>query len=167
MIVERKQYGCVTLLFVQIGLALFVIVLFLAPQANGTVRPVVLSVQKVAESRQATTQAQIEAASSHIQEQLTLSGHISDTAASTQALTSITASDRLAIEDSVVAKVVAHAEYQKTLESQDFVAIAPVQHGLAPEIQTETSSLAITSIAPVTFSIYTLGTSPRAPAIIG
>jgi len=53
MIVERKQYGCITLLFVQIGLALFVIVVFFAQATDGTIKPTVLKVQKVATARQA------------------------------------------------------------------------------------------------------------------
>lgn len=53
MIIERKQYGAVSVLLVQIGLALYVIVVFLAQGANGTVSPKVLKVQKVAEAKQA------------------------------------------------------------------------------------------------------------------
>lgn len=167
MIVERKQYGCVTLLFVQIGLALFVIVLFLAPQSNGTVRPVVLNIQKVAESRQATTVAQIEAASERIQAELTVSGYINLDTTSERALSSITSSDRLALEDSVVAKVVAHAEQQRHLALQAFVATPHVQVSSAPLITREITSLDTTSVAPTSFSIHKLGISPRAPAIIG
>jgi hypothetical protein len=52
MIIQRKQYGCVQMLLVQIGLALYVIVVFLSQGADGSVVPKVLKVQKVAEANQ-------------------------------------------------------------------------------------------------------------------
>lgn len=55
MIIERKQYGAVTVLFVQIGLALYVIVVFLAQGANGAVNPKILKVQKVGVAQSAHT----------------------------------------------------------------------------------------------------------------
>lgn len=58
MIIERKQFGAVTLLFVQIGLALYVIVVFLAQGPNGTVNPKVLKIQKVGEAQ--NTQLRLE-----------------------------------------------------------------------------------------------------------
>ncbi len=53
MIVERKQFGCVSVIFVQIGLALYVIVLLLAQSPEGIIQPQVLKVQKVAVAKQA------------------------------------------------------------------------------------------------------------------
>lgn len=55
MIIERKQYGPVSVLFVQIGLALYVIVVFLAQGPNGTVSPKILKVQKVGMAQSAQT----------------------------------------------------------------------------------------------------------------
>ncbi len=53
MIIQRKQYGAVSVLLVQIGLALYVIVVFLAQGTDGSISPKILKVQKVAEAKQA------------------------------------------------------------------------------------------------------------------
>jgi hypothetical protein len=58
MIIQRKQYGCVQMLLVQIGLALYVIVIFLAQTADGGVSPKVLKIQKVAEANLTKLQGQ-------------------------------------------------------------------------------------------------------------
>ena len=49
-IIQRKQIGNVSVLLVQIGLALYVIVVFLSQAADGSISPKILKVQKVAEA---------------------------------------------------------------------------------------------------------------------
>ncbi len=49
-IIQRKQIGSVSVLLVQIGLALYVIVVFLSQAADGSISPKILKVQKVAEA---------------------------------------------------------------------------------------------------------------------
>jgi hypothetical protein len=60
MIVERKQYGCVQVLLVQIGLALYLIVIFLGTgQTGAPSKPQILRIQKVAEVGQHVSLANV------------------------------------------------------------------------------------------------------------
>lgn len=178
MIVERKQYGCITLLFVQIGLALFVIVLFFAQAADGTIKPTVLKVQKVAVARQAEFkqlleqkyQALASGTDSH------LYGELQDTA--------IDPETRIQVENTVADAFVTHIEESQYAKTQ-LALISGSNSGknkngnVASIIGSQTELSVIGSDASDFFGdhfIYlstasenpleTLGSKPRAPSLV-
>jgi hypothetical protein len=140
MIVERKQYGCIQVLLVQVGLALYLIVLFLGASPTGEVKPQVLRVQKVAESGKHIT---ISALLPQFT-QLRLS-----TPATTNSLITST-------REQEILNLVAPAIYAQALASSiTQIPIDNVTHSSAVQDQTiATSSL---------YSLYTIGSKPRAP----
>lgn len=155
MIVERKQYGCIQVLLVQIGLALYLIVLFLGTSSTGEVKPQVLRVQKVAEAgKQVTISALLPQVS-----QLKLSAPSSVAVSTT---------------DSLSARVVLTPAAYQQIQDQQILSligdsiIAHTQIISSQEIPTDT--LATISIAqdqsveiPELHSLYTIGSKPRAP----
>lgn len=180
MIVERKQYGCITMIFVQIGLVLFVIVLFLAPQADGRVRPVVLSVQKVAEARTGTAtnfSSQIESTTLKLEAKLTETGHIDSVNNHDRAISSISSSDRLVIENTIADQFVAKITGRPTVQlsalgeaTETSVVSAIASRTVANPIDqphSVESSIVARSVGRISFSIYITGTSPRAPSVLG
>lgn len=144
MIVERKQYGCVQVLLVQIGLALYLIVIFLGNSQFDEIKPQVLRVQKVAEAGQQISLDRLLPASTN-QSQI-FTGSLALTAPS---------------------NTFSNEEILSLVTSQS-LALLPVSYA-----SVSYTKLAYTSISPKAdalktkvFDIYTIGSKPRAPSTV-
>lgn len=161
MIVERKQYGCIQVLLVQIGLALYLIVLFLGTSPTGEVKPQVLRVQKVAEAgKQATISALLPQVS-----QLKLSAPSSVAISGTD---TVSTTDSTSTQNKLAVTAYQQVQDQHILNLIGDSIIAHTQIASSQEIPTDT--LAAVSIAqdqsveiPELHSLYTIGSKPRAP----
>jgi hypothetical protein len=140
MIVERKQYGCIQILLVQIGLALYLIVLFLGTCPTGEVKPQVLRVQKVAEAgRQVTISALLPQFT-----QLRLSTPV----AGDSVITST--------QEQEILNLVAPVIYAQAIASS--ITQIPADHlNQSSVVQGQTIA------TPSLHSLYTIGSKPRAP----
>lgn len=165
MIIERKQYSCITLLFIQVGLAVYTVVLFLAPAEQGHVRSTVLSVQKIAEIDATTDIAStIESISTRIHLQLLDSGYRD---IELHSVSAISESDRRIAEDQVADAIIGMI----TTEAGATFALPSGITLASPEVVFSTiSRIRNTSILSTTFrslliSLESIGISPRAPAV--
>lgn len=181
MIVQRKQYGAISVLFVQIGLALYVIVVFLAQSPDGIVKPTVLKMQKIAYAKQTAISSiygkQAESLAANFS-----SANLGSGASLATANFSINPELRTHIEDVVASKAVDYIEQKQA--STELLALGNSLRGATHAKNTSNPAYAyilatISALALIFYtyhknnkgffendlnlSLYTLGSIPRAP----
>lgn len=140
MIVERKQYGCIQVLLVQVGLALYLIVLFLGTGPTGEVKPQVLRVQKVAEAGK----------------QVTISALLPQFTQLRLSTPSTTNSSITSTQEQEILNLVAPVIYAQAIISS--ITQIPADH-LTHSSVVQDQTIAISLL----HSLYTIGSKPRAP----
>lgn len=148
MIVERKQHGCVQVLLVQIGLALYLIVIFLGTgQAGEPSKPQILRIQKVAEAGQQVSLFNLLPSG-----QTNIASY---PALGTPTATSLSLTTDSETEKQILALLTAEYIVGKTQA-------VPLQYIPVIELAVDTADQ---SIKPSN-TLYTIGSKPRAPSVI-
>lgn len=166
MIIERKQYGCITLLFFQVDLALYVAVLFLGPQDQGKIKPVVLSVQKIVDRYlDIDVLTKINDVSSHIYTSLIKSGY-KDTA--NNSISAISNDERILAENSIIEIIISAIESEKRVSFYlaSGLRLSSIKILFDAISIIKNTSILSTTFASSYFSLETIGISPRAPTYI-
>lgn len=160
MIVERKQYGCVQVLLVQIGLALYLIVIFLGTgQTGAPSKPQILRIQKVAEAGQQVSLSNLLPSGQAGTTSYPALGVPTTIPASTSSYTPTSTSLSLTTDPETEKQILALLTAEYIVGKTQVV---PLQHIPVIELAVDTADHHIQPSE----TIYTIGSKPRAPSII-